>query len=172
MDANATKIMLRRLLRFGVSDGASSGDSGAMGELEMELALLREENARLKVERHRAPDAGRIIDRMRHLGEEPTGESLTGNGSQGNGNGSDADESARALSECLAIRNALLQTCQEVQQAMHGIRSRLGEISLEVQDRSGDPAPADPIAAAKAAEADLELAVGARAPSDLSQNAA
>ena len=35
----------------------------------MELALLREENARLKVERHRAPDSGRIIERMRHLGE-------------------------------------------------------------------------------------------------------
>ena len=155
MDANATKIMVRRLLRFGVSDGASSGDSGAMGELEMELALLREENARLKVERHRAPDSGRIIERMRHLGQAPNGDPQTG-------------EVGQAMIECAAIRDALLQACQEVQQAMHGIRARLSGLSLEIQGKSGDQAVPSPLAATQPTEVDLELAVGARAPTDLS----
>jgi uncharacterized membrane protein YccC len=165
MDASATRTKIRRLLRLGVSDGTDSPDTG-MGELEMELALLREENARLKVERHRAPDAGRIIERMRHLGETPGDAPQNGNG---NGNGSHAREAAETLIECLAIRDALVQACNEVQQAMQGIRSRLGGLSPEALD------PADEQAVAPApprAEVELELALGASAQSDLSQSAA
>lgn len=69
MDVSTRGERIGRLLRLGVSGGerASAGDA-ALGDLEMELALLREENARLKVERHRPPDAGSVIERMRHLG--------------------------------------------------------------------------------------------------------
>ena len=164
MDASASRTKIRRLLRLGVSDGTNSLDAG-LGELEMELALLREENARLKVERHRAPDSGRIIEQMRHLGEasrdEPQGE-----------NGSQATATAEAIVECLAIRDALVEACHEVQQAMQGIRGRLGGLSIESQGASGEQAIPNPIAAAQAADVEVELAVGTGVPSDLSQSVA
>jgi hypothetical protein len=166
MDASATKTRIRRMLRLGVSDGANSAESGALGELEMELALLREENARLKVERHRAPDAGRVIERMRQIGEDANGAS-NGDGDDGASNGG-----AGALAECLAIRDALVEACHEVQQAMHGIRSRLGAMSPEAHSAMGErvikPAPTE----THGGEAELELALEAAAPPDLTQSAA
>src|SRR5450755_84657 len=69
MEPKTRQRMVSRLLRFGVSGTARSSaeDPTAMGELETELALLREENAWLKVERQRPADAGRIVERMREL---------------------------------------------------------------------------------------------------------
>jgi hypothetical protein len=166
MDATTTKTKIRRLLRLGVSDGTNSLDAG-MGELEMELALLREENARLKVERHRAPDSGRIIERMRHLGEAPADKPRTENGSQATENGSQATETAEAIVECLAIRDALVEACHEVQQAMQGIRDRLSGMSPEAQRAPGGQAPATPLDAVQATDVDLQLALGAGAPPDL-----
>jgi len=165
MDATTTR-KIRRLLRLGVSDGANSSDTG-MGELEMELALLREENARLKIERHRAPDAGRVIERMRDLAGE--GEDRSRRASQPG-----AGDTAQAIVECLAIRDALLEACQEVQQAMQGVRGRLGALSSDALERPAEPEVATPMSPAQA-EVDLELALGAATPSDLpdlSQSAA
>ena len=136
----------------------------------MELSLLREENARLKVERHRPPDAGRVIERMRHLGghAEERGESAElGEPS------ARTPQAARAMEECLAIRDGLVLACQEVQQAMQGIRGRLGALSVDLQDGAHEhprrPAPA-PVAVAE--ELDGELAVEAPVASSLAQNAA
>ena len=157
MDASASRTKIRRLLRLGVSDGTNSVDGG-LGELEMELALLREENARLKVERHRAPDSGRIIERMRHLGEASRDEPRSENGSQ-------ASATAEAIVECLAIRDALVETCHEVQQAMQGIRERLGGLAPEGQRASAGHRTGARIEPANA-DVDLQLAVGATAPSD------
>src|ERR1700730_14973390 len=83
MEANTVKVMVGRLSRLGVSGGRPSGDAAAMADLEMELALLREEDARVKVERHRAPDAGRVIERMRHLGQARQVEQLDADGAHG-----------------------------------------------------------------------------------------
>jgi hypothetical protein len=124
MDMSTRGDRIGRLLRLGVSGGerASAGDA-ALGELEMELALLREENARLKVERHRPPDAGSVIERMRHLG----GESPTESRDEAAGPGS----SGQAVEDCLAMRDGLIAACHEVQLAMQGIRGRLGELSVD-----------------------------------------
>ncbi len=135
-----------------------------MDELEMELSLLREENARLKVERHRPPDAGRVIERMRDLGREhPAGER--------DGEIAQPDRAGQAIVECLAMRDGLVAACQEVQQAIQGIRGRLGALSVDLQDGTGDRARPNRIASG-AGEVDLELPVEARVPSSLAQNAA
>jgi hypothetical protein len=171
MDARTTKIKIRRLLRLGVSDGTNSPDAG-MGELEMELTLLREENARLKVERHRAPDTGRVLERMRHLGDAIDGEAHNGNGNgNGNGDGSRARETAEVIVECIAIRDALIQACHDVQQAMEGIRDRLGGLATDAMAPAGESS-APPISPSASAQADLELALSTTTPTDLSQSAA
>jgi hypothetical protein len=166
MEERTRQQIVGRLLRLGVSGRArsSSDDQTAVGELEMELALLREENARLKVERHRPPDAGRIIERMRDLGQasvEPLDEV-----------GSQTSEGAQVIVECMAIRDGLVAACLEIQQAMRGMRARLSVLSVDLQGRTGDRATSNPIVGPSTAEVELELAVGARAASDLSQSAA
>ncbi len=102
-----------------------------MGELETELALLREENAWLKVERHRAPDAGRIVERMRELAQASEAQAQQSASSE-------TSDAAQAMVECVAIRDGLLEACEEIQQAMQGIRSRLSGLSVDVQGKNGD----------------------------------
>jgi hypothetical protein len=166
IDRNTRGVKIGRLLRLGVSGGEGSSPAEvALVELEMELALLREENARLKVERHRPPDAGRVIERMRHLGGEGDADS------QADGVELQPDGAARtarrehAIDDCLAMRDGLIAACNEVQQAMQGIRSRLGALSVDLQDGVGDrggvgeraiPAP---IAVSGVAEIDVEPAI-------------
>jgi hypothetical protein len=168
IDKNTRGMRVGRLLRLGVSGGerASAGDA-ALGELEMELALLREENARLKVERHRAPDAGRVIERMRHIG----GERPAGSRDEAAGPGS----SGGAMEDCLAIRDGLIVACQEVQQAMQGIRGRLGALSVDLQDGADESALLAPTATvvvvADAEQIEMDLLDGARVPSSLAQSA-
>jgi hypothetical protein len=111
----------------------------AMSELETELALLREENAQLKVERHRPADVGHVIERMRSIrlhapaaqqaGEQPPTEAF------------------QVTAESLAVRESLIEACQEVQQAMQGIRGRLGALAGDIHSRAGDRAPSDGLAA-------------------------
>jgi len=120
---------------MGVSDGAksSSGEMAAMSELETELALLREENARLKVERHRPADAGHVIERMRSIRQEeeaPTAERDAGSLSSVDG--------GQAFAESLALREGLMHACREAQQAMRGIRGRLEALTGEIEGRAGD----------------------------------
>jgi hypothetical protein len=136
-----------------------------MGELEMELALLREENARLKVERHRPPDAGRIIERMRHLRRDHSAE-------EHDEEASCSDRAPQPMGECLAIRDGLLEACQDVQQAIHEVRGRLGALSVDLRDGGGDRARPSPMPVPDAEEIDVELVAGAQAVSSLAQNAA
>jgi hypothetical protein len=170
-DAGRRGAALGRIFRLGVSDGTSSPGEAVLGELEMELALLREENARLKVERHRPPDPGRIIDRMRDLRQEP--------------HAGEADDAvARVAIECLALRAGLLEACQEIQQAMQGMQSRLGTLSVAVEarggaqeQRAGRVAVGVPLKGADPADvhverADLELAVADGASPDFAESAA
>jgi hypothetical protein len=167
MDANTRQRMISRLLRLGVSSSSrsSSDDLSAQGELETELALLREENAWLKVERHRPPDTGRIVESMRELGQAPHAPAAESDASP-------AGDPARTLVECLALRDGLLEACKEVQQAMQGLRSRLSGLSVDVQGRTGERAGRGPISTPSTDEADLELAGETRTSSDLSKNAA
>jgi uncharacterized small protein (DUF1192 family) len=167
MEANTSHKLISRLLRLGISSAsrASSDDPSAVGELETELALLREENAWLKVERHRPPDTGRVVERMRELGQ---GTHVQANGAEG----SPAADAAQTMVDLLAMRDGLVEACNEVQQAMEGIRTRLSGLSVDVQGRAGERPERGPISTPSTGEVDLELAVGARANSNLSKNAA
>jgi glutamine synthetase adenylyltransferase len=108
-----------------VSDGtkSSSGEMAAMSELETELALLREENAQLKVERHRPADVGHVIERMR---------SLRPHALPGESSGS------AEVAQAIVVRDGLMDACAEVQQAMQGIRARLSALAGDIHSRPGD----------------------------------
>jgi hypothetical protein len=153
-----------RILSLGVHGGRRGSDDAAMGELEMELALLREENARLKVERHRPPDAGRVIERMRHLERvgDPRGDDQAPRG-----------DAAETTAECTAMRNGLLEACREVQHAMQSIRARLSALAVDDEFVPEERASAPVLSAPTVSEErDLELAVGAPVPPGISQSLA
>lgn len=168
MEASTREGKVGRLLRFGVSDGARSpsGEMAAMEELETELALLREENARLKVERHRPADAGHVIERMRSIRPESS------SSEQRDGEVAHPAQSAQAIAECLAMRDGLMAACQEVQLAMQGIRTRLGSLAGDIQGRAGDRAMSGRLAASPVEALNIELAVADDASPELAQSAA
>jgi hypothetical protein len=156
-----------RILRMGVSEGAksSSGDTAALDELETELALLREENAQLKVERHRPADVGHVIERMRSLGL------LVANGRPA-GQTSSEGEHEQAIAEVLAVREGLIEACQEVQQAMQAVRGRLGALSGELDGRGGDRAKSDRSAVAAVERVEMGQVQADGGPPELARSVA
>ncbi len=167
MDASTQQGMISRLLRFGISSSSrsSSDDLSGQGELETELALLREENAWLKVERHRPPDTGRVVESMRELAQTPPVQPEEKGAAP-------ATDPARTLAECLAIRDGLVEACKEIQEAMQGIRHRLSGLSVDVPAAARVPAVSPAITAPSTRERGLEAAVEPRTTTDLSQNVA
>jgi hypothetical protein len=167
VDTQRRRAALARLLRLGVSDGAksSSGDMAAMSELETELALLREENAQLKVERHRPADAGHVIERMRSLRLQSPAAPQTGASAP-------PAKAAQAIAECLAMRDGLMEACREVQQAMQGIRGRLGALAGDIHTRVDDRAKSDRLPVPTVEAVDVEPVVAAETPSELAQRVA
>jgi hypothetical protein len=148
MGASTREGRVGRLLRLGVSDGSRSAadDPTALEALETELALLREENAALKVERHRPLDTGGIIERMRGL-QDPSHAAAT-------------------------IPDALLEACHDVRQAMQVIQDRLGGLAIDAPGSAEQRHEPAPVLGAPTGEVELELAVEAQVGSDLSQRAA
>lgn len=134
-----------------------------MSELETELALLREENAQLKVERHRPADAGHVIERMRSIRLQTPSEQA--------GESAQTAE-AHVIAECLVVRDGLMEACREVQQAMQGIRGRLGALAGEIQSRPGERATSGRLAASTAERVDIEPAVAAKTSPELAQSVA
>ncbi|MGN6189082.1 MAG: hypothetical protein ACTHOE_09295 [Conexibacter sp.] len=100
---------LRGLLRAaGAPDEAVA--SAQLAELEREVALLREENARLKVARAHASDRP-LNERMRALfPAAPDG---------------DGEDTWEALTECMLLREVLLDACRELEQGAGELRARL-----------------------------------------------
>jgi hypothetical protein len=148
---------------MGVSDGAksSSSDPAAISELETELALLREENAQLKVERHRPADAGHVIERMRSLRLQSPEQQRAAE--------APAPEGALAIA---AVRDGLMDACHEVQQAMQGIRGRLGALAGDIHSRPSDRATVDPLAAPAIKTVEIEAAAALETPPELAQSVA
>jgi hypothetical protein len=112
----------RRLERFkGVADAHDLTDSlDDEAELRLQLMLVREENARLKAARHKPPDAGTVIDRVRLLSApRDEGEALDG--------------AWTLLGECLVIREGLDQARIEVQAAINGVRERLAALAVTIE---------------------------------------
>jgi hypothetical protein len=137
---------------MGVSDGgkSSSGEMAAVSELEAELALLREENARLKVERHRPADAGHVIERMRAIRQQTPDD-------QSDGEPSLSADGDHALVDCLSLREGLMDACQEAQQAMQGIRGRLEALTGDLHGRAGERAKPERLApTAEVSNAELD----------------
>jgi hypothetical protein len=85
--------------------------------LEAELVLLREENARMKVDAARPPGPGRAVERIRGVvaaveavpAKEPDG----------------GDEAWHALAEATMLREVLTDMCEEVQGAIAAVQNRL-----------------------------------------------
>jgi hypothetical protein len=116
----------RRLRGFerlrSASDASAEGASHNKDEdLELTLLLLREENARLKAERHRPPDVGGMIEQLRRLaadqGEEGT-----------------PDDAWSLLTECLLIREELDQACIEIKAAIEAVHTRLRRLRITLDD--------------------------------------
>lgn len=111
--------------------GAAGGRTAALlAEQEAELALLREENARLRTRLERG-DARTWRERV-HAALEGGGGAPTA-----------ADDAAELLSECRLLHAALLDVCDDVERAMRDVRRRLEALA----PAPGDPSPsAAPVA--------------------------
>jgi hypothetical protein len=131
---------LRRLADVGAGSQGEVG-KGSLDALEAELALLREENARLRAEQASAPPAGQLIELVRGLGQ---------NGHTG---GDVEDEAWQVLSEVLVMRNVLADICQEVSSAMNRFEDRLRSLdpSFPAAPESGDELAVDMASKATAA---------------------
>lgn len=102
----------------GASSPSPSGQSRQLEELESELALLREENARLKVQQERPRDRP-VNERVRELLPLRREE------------GSDSDEPWELLTDCLMLRDGLVNACREIEHGMRETRRRLDAILPE-----------------------------------------
>ena len=104
---------MRRIARR--TDAAS--DVSEREALEAELALLREENARLKVDAAKPPGPGRAIERLRgvaELGSAPPAADAV----------DQADDAWQALSEATMLLEVLSDMCAEVQGAISAVQNR------------------------------------------------
>lgn len=119
-DDGLPRPRLRRWLR------ASGGAAGAapvelVEQLEQELALLREENARLRVARERTADRPvneRVRDTLLLLRTEQAGAAPDDGG----------DEPWELLTECMLLRDGLADACWEIERGARELRRRLESI--------------------------------------------
>lgn len=107
-DPQADKTIFRRLRSVTKrSDGRGEQEHA----LEADAMLLREENARLRVKLEQPPDVGHVIERLRAISAYPTSE--------------DSDDAWQLLTEAIVMRNALIEVCREIGQAMGALEARL-----------------------------------------------
>jgi len=118
------------LARFRRRIGQLRGDADELGgdaapsedaDLKLEIMLLREENARLKAQRHRPSDIDTLIEHMRRLSADK-------------GDAEMVDEAWTLLSECLVIREGLEQACEEIQSAIGAVHGRLRNLAARLDD--------------------------------------
>jgi hypothetical protein len=104
---------LRELLRSGSADDAASDEQ--LEELEREVSLLREENARLKLARE-------------HASDRPVNERLRAAFAAANAAGQndrDAEDPWEVLTECMLLRETMLDACRELERGAAELRTRL-----------------------------------------------
>ena len=118
------RARLRELLRAsGDADDAAAAEQ--LQELEREIVLLREENARLKMGREHAAD--RPLNELVRAAFEARGEA-----------DADGDDPWEVLTECMLMRHTLLGACEELERGAGELRVRL-ETLLAVADDSAPP---------------------------------
>lgn len=99
-------------------------------DLEVEMMLLREENARLKMASRRNSDIGTVIDQLRLLAGT-AGETEIG------------DEVWRLLTELFVIREGLERVCIEIESSIGAVHERLRVMSVQLDDFSHDDGNGD-----------------------------
>lgn len=123
-----------RWLRWlGASNRAEprSAQAQIVEQLESELALLREENARLKVKQVRAERS--LTERVREL--------LPPHDEAGS-----ADETWELLTDCLLLRDGLIDACREIELGVRATRERLDALfSSSVLERERLAASEEPV---------------------------
>ena len=126
-----TTPLRRRLGAIKLDRDAGAQVDGTL-ELKLELILLREENVRLKSERHRPFDVGTMIDQLRlRAGELDRAETI--------------DEAWSALGQYLLLRENLAQADSEVQSAIAALGERFPGCSTTRRPvASGSPAHRSP----------------------------
>jgi hypothetical protein len=102
----------RRRLRRGLGAGPAD-DAQVVDALQAEIALLREENARLKADEHQLPGLGTLLAHARAL---PTAIG---------GHEEATDEAAQMLVETMVIRQALVEACAQIELSMAAVKAKL-----------------------------------------------
>ena len=87
-------------------------DALSASELKLEAMLLREENLRLKAERHRPLDLGALIEGLRAMAEVDVWPETT-------------DDGWTTLSDCLVLREGLRQAALELEATIQAIKGNL-----------------------------------------------
>lgn len=109
--------------RFRSIAGRAGVDHGHVERMEAELALLREENARLRFERARRPDAGSLVERLRALAATtPPDEDHR-------------DAAWHLVGEVLVMRDVLIDVCTEIGQTTITLQTRLSDLGLDLPER-------------------------------------
>jgi len=110
----SARARLRELLRASGGREEASSD-GQLEQLEREVALLREENARLKLAREHAEDRP-VNERLRAAlaAASPDGE-----------RDPDSEEPWEVLTECMLLRETMLDACRELERGAAELRTRL-----------------------------------------------
>lgn len=117
----------RRLLRLRPAAGGGTASEGTqrLEQLESELTLLREENARLKVERERPREAS-LEQQMRDLLPPPDAAADGG-----------ADEPWEILIDCMLMRDRLIDACEAIERGARDTRRRLEQLAASHRDLPG-----------------------------------
>lgn len=110
----SARARLRELLR-GSGGREEAGADGQLDELEREVALLREENARLKLSREQAEDRP-VNERLR---------AALAAASAGAERDPDSEEPWEVLTECMLLRETMLDACRELERGAAELRTRL-----------------------------------------------
>ncbi len=121
---------IRLLRRFADGKAAAGHESDDLGQLEAEIALLREDNARLRLEQAQSPDAGRLIESLRSASEgrvkgDPCAAENVG------------DEVWQHFTETMLLRNTLIDICAELGQVAVNLQS--GRLGAELNAAPPDP---------------------------------
>ena len=114
----------RRFRRPGSARGANPATADTLQQALAELALLREENARLSAAAHEPASLGRLVARTRALAAAPE------NGDD------DGDDAAQMLIDGLVLRESLLDVCGELERSIVAVKARLDGSGHEVGLRS------------------------------------
>jgi hypothetical protein len=97
---------------------------------QAELTMLREENARLQSAQHQVPDVGAVLGRLRALPDAAAAGEAAAPAPASSAEDA-TDDAATLLLEGLVMRDALLQVCQELTQAVAQLEQRLRRLDVE-----------------------------------------